>query len=266
MIRCRNIACAAAIAAAMLVTCGRRAGPVRIAVTPPVAETGIAPYLADLFVHQTGAKADLRTVDPAQIDKLAHEGETDVLLVNDPAAARSLEQEGLVSLRSTFAFDDFVILGPRRDPAGVHAATTAADAFRAIATHGRTFCAPVDVAPLRRRELELWAAAKVDPKNTDPRYRECKGDGIAVLREASRRDAYTISDRATVENAKRDNHLSTLMHNTPMLHNDFTVVLLTRKHLNPNAEWFVQWIMSFRGHESIDAYRENGQRRMYVSE
>jgi len=262
----RAIAASALVLAAVLASCSRRAGPVSIGVTPPVAATGIAPYLADQFTRQTGTKAGLQTIQPGAVQKLVRDSDLDVLLVEDPAIVHALEQEGMVSLRSPFASDDFVIAGPRNDPARVRDATTAADAFRAIARRDRTFCAPVDVPLLRRRELILWAAAGVDPKQKDKRYRECKGDGIAVLREASRRDAYTISDRATVDNAGRDNRLRTLMHGTPMLNNDFTIVLLHRKRANPNAEWFVQWVMSFRGREAIDAYRVDGQRRLYVSD
>ncbi len=94
-------------------------------------------------------------------------------------------------------------------------------------------------------------------------YAERAGDAAAVLAEASKRGAYTLTDRATAD-AVRPEHLRVLLRGVPMLANDFTIILLQQPNVTKDATWFVEWVMSFRGRDAIDSYRVNGQRRLYL--
>ena len=137
--------------------------------------------------------------------------------------------------------------------------------MRRIARKDRAFCSPSDVPELRYRELQLWEASPAEPDD-NRRYRSCHGTPAEVLREASRLNAYTLTDRATFESIRKDVRLVPLLQGTPLLHNDVAILLIGRGQARPDAEWFVQWVMSYRGREEIDRYRYQGGRRLFVQE
>ena len=102
------------------------------------------------------------------------------------------------SCGSVFAYDDYVLVGPARDPAHVRGSPTAAEAFRRIIARKQAFCSPVDVPPLFAVERDIWSAARIDPQK-DRRYKTCHGNARAVLDSAAMLAAYTLTDRATAE-------------------------------------------------------------------
>jgi tungstate transport system substrate-binding protein len=170
-----------------------------------------------------------------------------------------------VRLAQTIGYDDYLLVGPRRDPARTRDAKTAAEALRRIARRDRAFCAPVDVPELREREARLWDASPASPSD-NRRYRSCHGSAIHVLREASRRGAYTLTDRATFERARGNINLVPLLQRTPLLHNDVTVLLSASSTPRPNTDWFVQWIMSYRGREAIQQFRYGDGQRFFFAD
>lgn len=87
-----------------------------------------------------------------------------------------------------------------------------------------------------------------------------------MLEEASRRGAYTLTDRATFEAAGKAVDLVPILQGTPLLHNDLALLLLRTPKRNPNAEWLVQWVMSYRGCDAIERYRYDGGRRLFMRE
>jgi tungstate transport system substrate-binding protein len=236
--------------------------PVQIVTTQEVLATGLVQHVVDVFTRQNGVRVSLRAVPAAQLGQAA--ADADVVVTGDAATAQAFEQTGKAMLHNRFAFDDFVLAGPARDPVRVRHAANAPEAFRKIAARRRAFCAPVDVAPLRKRELEIWAAARVDP-HENKRYRDCRGDAAALLAEAGRREAYTIVYRATAESARRSKE-SVLLSGTPMLREPFTVLLIRREKPSKDAEWLVEWMMSFRGREAVQTFAAPDGRRFYVVE
>jgi len=233
--------------------------PVELITTPEVLATGLVQHVVDVFAHQSHVQVHVRTVPFAQL--AASADAADVVVTGDAATPQALERAGKVRLHNRFAFDDFAVVGPTRDPARVHRARNAPEAFRAIAARRRAFCAPVDVAALRKRELEIWAAAAVDP-HEDKRYRDCRGDTATVLAEAERRSGYTLTYRAAAEHERS----KVLLSGTPMLRDPFTILLLRRPRPNKDAEWLVEWVMSFRGREVVQSFAAPDGRRFYVAE
>jgi tungstate transport system substrate-binding protein len=260
----RRATAAAAMFLAAFAACKRaeEKRPVHVVTTPEVLSSGLVQHLVDVFARQSNVRVELRGVPSAQLVQSA--ADADVVVAGDAATAQALRQGGKARLLNTFAFDDFVIAGPSRDPAHVRRAGSAPEAFRNVASRRRAFCAPVDVAPLRGRELEIWSAAGVDP-HRNKRYRHCRGDAAAVLAESERREAYTLVDRATAENA-RLSKLKVLMSGTPMLRDPFTIVLIRQAKPYKDAEWLVEWVMSFRGREVVQSFAASGGRRFYVAE
>lgn len=263
----RRAASLALLLAISLTACGRREerASVTIATTPDVAGSGLVQRLARRFAVESKVPAHVIVTEERLIPDLVRSGAADVVLTTSPALRDGLQRAALVKLTQTVAYNDYLLLGPKRDPARAGRAKTAAEALRRIARRDRAFCSPVDVPELRHREAILWEASPASPDD-DRRYRECKGTALEVLQEASRRSAYTLTDRSTFERAGKDVRLVPLLQGTPMLHNDLMVVLARPARRHTNAEWFVQWLMSYRGRDEIERYRYEGERRFFVRE
>lgn len=258
----RRALCVAALAAACARTPPQPVAPIAVITTPEIAATGIVRHLADVFGSQSGKRTEVRVVAPGEIVGEATRGAAEVVVTNDPNAVAALRSAGLQRLGSAFARDDYVIVGPRHDPAHVRSADGAAAAFRRIISRRRAFCSPVSVAPLHDRELAILNAANVNA-GKDRHWASCAGDAATVLADAARRGAYTLTDRATAD-AVRPNGMAVLLRGGSMLANDFTIILLQRPKTRRDAEWFVEWVMSFRGRDTIDTYRFDGQKRLYM--
>lgn len=238
---------------------------VTIATTPEVAGTGVARMLADAFSAESKVAANVIVTDERLIPDLIRKDAVDVTITTSPELKRMLHDAKLIRLEQLIGYDDYLLVGPRRDPARTKDAKTAAEALRRIARRDRAFCAPVDVPELRDREARLWNASPASPAD-NRRYRPCRGSAIEVLREASRRGAYTLTDRATFERARNEINLVPLLQRTPLLHNDITMFLSTSPRPRPNAEWFVQWVMSYRGRDAIQRYRYGDGQRLFLAE
>ena len=231
--------------------------------SPAVAATGLPQRLVSEFSRETGTPLSFRIVTREQIES-ASKSSTVVAIVREPDFETALARERLVQLKSMFAYEDFVVVGPRRDPAHVRRARSAADAFHRIAEHNRSFCSPVDVAPAHDVELEIWSAAAFDP-HRDRRYKECHGTAAEVLDRCDSTDAYTIVDRGAAASNRR-RHLEVLLEKTPLLHYEYVVLLLRPQGeiASRNESWFVEWVMSFRGREIVRGTRERGERPVYA--
>lgn len=229
-----------------------------------LAGTGLPQLLVDRFVAESRTAVRLLVLDEDSIPRAVTRAKADLVILNSPTV-NQLRTVTEVRLENTFAYDDFMIVGPRSDRAHAGDAKSAREAFRKIADSGRWFCSPSQVPAFRGREAEIWRAAGIDP-HTVNRWVQCKGDAEAVLAESARRGAYTLTDRATFERSRVSGKLELLMQNAPLLHNDVTVALLSVPGRNANADWFIQWLMSYRGRELVDGYRFDDGRRFFSSD
>ena len=159
-------------------------------------------------------------------------------------------------------YNDFVILGPADDPAGIRGLTSAAEAFQKIAETEATFVSRGDDSGTHTREKELWAAASITPEGD---WYVSAGQGMgAVLTMSSEQQAYTLSDRATYAARKADSlALDILVEGDPTLLNPYGVIPVNPdKHANVNAalaQDFVRWLTSLETQELIASYKINGQ-------
>lgn len=256
---------AIALALLLAAACKRDDGTVTVVTTPDVAGTGLVSMLTQRFSAESKAPVTLIVTEERLVPELVREGIADVVFTSSPSLQNGLRQGGRIKLAQPIAYNDFLLVGPKRDPARAKSAKTAAEALRRIARRDRAFCTPIDVPELRHREAILWAASPAEPRD-DRRYRRCSGTALEVLEEASRRGAYTLTDRATFEAAGRAVKLVPLLQQTPLLHNHLMVLLPRTPKRHANAEWLVQWVMSFRGRDAIERYRYDGGRRFFISE
>jgi tungstate transport system substrate-binding protein len=166
-----------------------------LATTTSTQDSGLLDELVPLFEDQTGYHLIPIAVGSGAAMDLGERGEADVLLVHSPAAEEEFMDAGYGANRHLVMYNDFIIVGPKDDPAAVKNTTTAIDAMRAIRDSESTFVSRGDDSGTNRLELSLWEQAGIEPGGDW--YQE-SGTGMGeTLSIANERDAYTISDRGT---------------------------------------------------------------------
>lgn len=174
-----------------------RTGPrdVILATTTSTADTGLLDAIAPLFTQATGYTLKPIAVGSGAALELGKRGEADVVLAHSPAAEQTFMEEGYGTERRTVMYNDFVIVGPQDDPAGIAGNPSAVDAMRKIAESQSRFVSRGDESGTNALELRLWKQAGIEPAGDW--YIE-SGTGMGeTLTIANERGAYTITDRGT---------------------------------------------------------------------
>jgi tungstate transport system substrate-binding protein len=168
-----------------------------LATTTSTQDSGLLDVLVPLFQDQTGFTVQTVAVGSGQAMQMGTDCNADVLLVHSPAAEKTFMDEGSGKERELVMHNDFIIVGPASDPAGIKG-MSAADAFKAIAAAEAPFVARADKSGTSTKELGIWKAAELDPATTKPAWYLETGQGMgASLTIASEKGAYTLTDRAT---------------------------------------------------------------------
>ena len=244
----------AALAVGLGVACG---GDGRSTLTVGVGTTVHDSGALDvLFPRFREAHADLRVrylaAGSGELLALGERGDVDVMLSHSPTAEREFMAAGHGEIRRRVMHNDFVILGPADDPAGIRGMTDAPRALARLARAGATFLSRADDSGTHRKELELWSETGVTDRG--PGYRE-QGEGMAaVLRAASELGAYTLADRGTYLNLSETLELEILVEGDPRLSNVYHVIVPTRSGHPEAARAFADWITSEEGQEAIGEY------------
>ncbi len=239
-------------ACSVLMLCGgcrsasTEANTIVLATTTSTRDSGLLDELLPAFTAQTGIQVKVVAVGSGQALALGRRGDADVLLTHAPKGEEEFMAGGWGEVREVVMFNDFVIVGPRDDPADVRAATSAADALRRIAHAGALFVSRGDDSGTHRKELALWQAAGVE--TSGDWYRKA-GAGMAQgLRMASELNAYTLSDRSTYL-FQRSHLMSVILYEgDPDLLNQYSVIVVSaRRHPGVNragALRFVQFLLA----------------------
>ena len=195
-----------------------------LATTTSTADTGLLDALGPMFTEATGYTLKPIAVGSGAALALGERGEADVVLVHSPAAEQTFMEEGFGAERRTVMVNDFVIVGPQDDPAGIADVTPAADAFRAIAETQSRFVSRGDESGTNALELRLWKQAGIEPGGDW--YIE-SGTGMGdTLNIANERGAYTITDRGTYLALRDRLELPVLIEGDPALINIYHVITL----------------------------------------
>lgn len=231
--------------------------PIILATTTSTQDSGLLEALLPAFTADTGWEVKPLAVGTGQALELGRRGEADALLVHAPAAERELVATGTTGRRLLVMHNDFVIVGPAGDPAGVRGAS-AADALRRIAGGRQLFVSRGDDSGTERKELTLWRHA--GPAPSGPWY-QSTGQGMgATLRVAGEKGGYTLTDRATFL-AQRDTlELEVLVEGDPRLINIYHVIEMTSAAGNgvqqDGAAAFADWIVSPAAQQIIAGFGE----------
>lgn len=191
-------------------------------------------------------------VGSGQALELGRRGDVDVLLVHAPRAEGRFMAAGDGVDRVPLMYNDFVLVGPPEDPAGIRAMGEAERALEAIATAAAGFVSRGDGSGTHERELELWDAAGVSPSG-DWYLQTGQGQGTS-LQLASERAAYTLVDRATFTMLRRLVHLEPLVQGDPALVNLYSLILVSRAAHSSSAGVLVDWLTSEEGRRAIASF------------
>jgi tungstate transport system substrate-binding protein len=166
-----------------------------LATTTSTQDSGLLDVLVPIFEEQSGYFVKVIAVGTGQALKMGGAGDADVLLVHAPAAEKVLIDNGSAIDRELVMHNDFVIVGPAADPAGIRGGRDPYLAFSAISDSGSRFVSRGDDSGTNKKELKIWDESGVDPQNSE--YLESGSGMAATLRIASEKEAYTLTDRAT---------------------------------------------------------------------
>ncbi len=168
-----------------------------LATTTSTQDSGLLDVLVPMFEKETGYQVQTIAVGTGAALKMGAEGNADVLLTHAPAAEKALVEAGVVKDRLLVMHNDFVIVGPKADPAGIKGKTVL-EAFKMIAETESTFVTRGDDSGTHKAELALWKKAELDPAAFSPDFYLSSGQGMgATLTIASEKGAYTFTDRGT---------------------------------------------------------------------
>ncbi|MBE0687483.1 MAG: substrate-binding domain-containing protein [Anaerolineaceae bacterium] len=195
-----------------------------LATTTSTRDSGLLDELLPIFQEQTGYNVKMVAVGTGAALAMGEEGNADVLLVHAPAAEEELMENGFGSERYLVMHNDFVIVGPANDPAGIKGTELTAEAFSKIAEQGSTFISRGDDSGTHKMELSLWGKAEIE--STGGWYVQ-SGQGMGdTLRIASEKFGYTLTDRATYLATKDTLELEILLEGDAVLLNIYHVIVV----------------------------------------
>jgi tungstate transport system substrate-binding protein len=245
---------------------------ITIASTTSTEQSGLFKHLLPLFTARTGIEARVVALGTGQAIDVGRRGDADVVFVHDRDAEMKALQEGHFVDRREVMGNDFIVVGPRPDPARIDGGRDVAVALRAIAEAGAPFLSRGDKSGTHAAELRYWKSAGVDPTAAGRGgrggwYRET-GQGMGpVLNTAAALGAYTISDRATWLSFRNRQQLTVLVQGDPRLFNQYGVMLVNparHPHVRQEAgKRFIDWITSAEGQQAIAAFRIGGEQAFF---
>jgi tungstate transport system substrate-binding protein len=196
--------------------------PIILSTTTSTQDSGLLDVLVPMFERQSGYTVKTIAIGTGQALALAARGEADVVLAHAPALEKKYVDDGKMLNRRLVMYNDFLIIGPADDPAGIKRMTSAAQAMKAIARAGARFVSRGDNSGTHILEKSLWKSAGVEPSG--PWYIEA-GQGMgATLGVADDRNAYTVTDRGTYLAYQRRLRLPILLQGDRPLLNIYSVM------------------------------------------
>ena len=227
---------------------------VRMLSTTSTENSGLLSYLLPIFESKTGIRVHVVAVGTGQALRGARNGDADVLMVHDKAS----------ELRFIAAGHDFVIVGPRDDPAKIGGTKDAIRALQMIKKSGAVFVSRGDDSGTHKAERRLWRAAGIEPEGrSNPWYREAGSGMGATLNIAAGMNAYTLTDRGTWLSFRNRRNLEILVEGDPPLFNQYGIMLVNPvKHPHVKAKEgraLIGWITSPEGQRAIGNFTVKGQ-------
>ncbi len=237
---------------------------VRMLSTTSTENSGLLSYLLPIFESKSGIRVHVVAVGTGQALRGARNGDADVLMVHDKASEEKFIADGHGIERREVMYNDFVIVGPRDDPAKIGGTKDAIKALRMIKKSGAVFVSRGDDSGTHKAERRLWRAAGIEPAGrSNPWYREAGSGMGATLNIAAGMNAYTLTDRGTWLAFRNRRNLEIAVQGDPPLFNQYGIMLVNpAKHPHvkvKEARAFIGWITSSEGQRAIGKFTVKGQ-------
>jgi len=235
--------------------------PLRLATTTSTANSGLMDILLPKFKQETGIEVHLIAVGTGKALRLGREGDVDIVLVHARAAEDAFVAGGFGVDRADVMYNDFIIVGPKTDPAKASSSATVAQVLQRVASSRHLFVSRGDDSGTHKRELILWQSAGEKPGGSW--YREV-GQGMGkTLQIANEIDGYTMTDRGTWLAYESKLDISLLFQGDPPLFNPYGIIAVNPKR-HPDANYagaskLIQWITSAKVQKMIGEFKIKGQ-------
>jgi tungstate transport system substrate-binding protein len=235
-----------------------------VASTTSTQDSGLFGHLLPIVRARTGIEARVVAQGTGQALDTARRGDADVVFVHDPDAERRFVAEGSGVARHPVMYNDFLLVGPAADPAGIRGGKDVVAALRAIAAGRFTFVSRGDRSGTHQAELRLWAAAAIAVDPPPDRWFRAVGQGMGpTLSIASAIDAYVLSDRGTWNSFRNKGTLQPLVEGDARLFNQYGLILVNparHPHVKAAAgQRFIDFLLSPAGQQAIAQFRVEGQ-------
>ena len=239
-----------------------------VASTTSTEDSGLFEYLLPLCKQKTGVTVKVIAQGTGQALDTGRRGDADVVFVHARSAELKFLSEGQGVKRYPVMYNDFVLIGPKSDPAGIRGLKDVVKAFQIIKDKQASFISRGDRSGTNIAELQLWKDSGIDiEKDKGPWYKAI-GQGMgAALNTASAGNAYVLSDRGTWINFKNKGDLLILVEGDKRMFNQYGVMLVNpEKHPNVKKELgqqFIDYLISSEGQKDIANYKINGEQLFY---
>ncbi len=240
-----------------------QAATMRLAVTTSFNNSGLSDVLLPEIRRDLDLEVQLLVVGTGQALRLGAAGDVDAVLVHAKAVEETFIAEGHAEYRREIMYNDFVLIGPKSDPANARQVSTIIEALNAIAASQQSFISRGDDSGTHRRELSLWGGAGLTPGGFGGWYRSVGAGMGATLNVASAMNAYTLSDRASWLKFGNKGDLALLFAGDPTLFNQYAYMPVSRK-THPRvdevaAKRLEVWLTGDRAKALINGYVLNGE-------
>ena len=238
-----------------------------MASTTSTEQSGLFGHLLPAFKAASGIDVRVVAVGTGQALDTGRRGDADIVFVHDTAAERKFVAEGFSAQRRDVMYNDFVLVGPKADPAGVKGNNISA-ALKKLAGTPQPFVSRGDKSGTHAAELRLWQTAGIDVAKAKPAgYKDC-GCGMGpALNMGSSLNGYVLTDRGTWLNFKNRGELAVLVEGDKTLFNQYGVMVVNRSvfpHLKADlAQQFANWVVSPAGQQSIAGYKIGGEQLFF---
>lgn len=237
----------------------------KMSTTTSTDNSGLLKYLHEKYLAETGVQVAVIAVGTGKSLKLGANGDVDIALVHAPAAELEYVEQGYFVDRQEVMFNDFVIVGPENDPAGIKDAKTAAEALAKIADSEADFVSRGDDSGTHKKELALWQTAGIEPNGS---WYIAAGQGMgAVLKLADEKLGYALTDRSTQIAFTEKMDLVVLNEGDSSLSNPYHIMAVSpEKHPHARydlAKQYTDFITSDTGQKLIADFKVNGQQLFY---
>ncbi len=241
---------------------------ITVASTTSTEQSGLFKHLLPVFEKKTGIQVRVVALGTGQALDMARRGDADVVFVHDREAEEKFLAEGFGVQRFEVMYNDFVLVGPKADPAKVAGGKNIIDAYRKIAAAAAPFASRGDKSGTHAAELRLWKIAGIDPQTGKGTWYRETGSGMGpTLNTASGMNAYSFTDRGTWLSFKNRGELVISVEGDQRLFNQYGVMLVNpAKHPHVKKDMgqaFVDWVISPEGQRTIAEYKIGGERLFF---